>query len=255
MNSKGKNSYVEKFMKYIPDKGMENINYFLFESINRNYKKINNSEVLNALLMPSDCSYEDSDFLLNYSGFNYRHINAVLRGTWNYEKDGDFSKQNEYRAVASKLQNIIMSTPTELTDDIIVYRGVDLKYFKQYGIESLDDLKALEGQFMIERGFISTSLYEESCYFKKENTLGLNYNVKMEYMVPKEFRDGIYLNAYNSYSPNQQEFLINSANLSIVNSVVINDDNTAILRLSLIPKELYDEYYSQIANDRKKGNK
>ena len=243
MQEKGINKYIEKFLKFISEEDKINMDYFFLESLNREYKKIENSEEIPSVLVNDEISYEDSDFLLNYSGFNYKHINAVLRDTWNYEENGDISKANDYRVLASRLQQIIIEHPTTINDNITVYRGVDLGYFKQYGIDSLEDLKSLEGKYMLDRGFVSTSVQEDKCFFKKENDLGLNYNIKIEYMVPQEFKDGIYLNSAKSYTPMQEEFLINSSNLSKVSNVTINDDNTAIIRAILIPKELYDDYY------------
>lgn len=246
---KGTNKYIDRILRFISDEDKTNIDYFYLESLNRNYQRIeSNEEVLN-LLENDNISYEEADFLLNYSGFNYKHINAVLRDTWNYEENGDVNKANEYRLLANRLQQVIMTHPTKLNDNINVYRGVDLSYFRQYGIESLEDLKSLEGKHMLDRGFVSTSVQEDKCFFKKTNDLGLNYNVKIEYMVPHEFKDGIYLNGATSYTPMQEEFLINSSNLAKVSNVTINEDNTAVIKATLIPKELYDDYYKNRSNN------
>ena len=71
------------------------------------------------------------------------------------------------------------------------------------------------------------------------------YNVMIEYMIPQEFTDGIYIgnNTSFSYHPHEQEYLINAGNLSMVTSVVINDDDTAKIQAIMIPKSLYDDYY------------
>jgi len=240
---KGKNEYLEKLLSYINEEDKTNIDYFYLESFNRKYRVMNNEEELLLLLTQDDLSYEDIQTLLNYSGYNYKHINAVLRNTWNYEENGDISRAPEFRAIANKLQQVIMNHPTTLNDNMVAFRGVDLGCFKSYGIETIEDLKLLEGKYMFDRGFVSASIKEEKCFFKKDNDLGLNYNVKIEYMVPREFRDGIYLNSFMSYTPAQEEFLINSSNLSKVSGVTINEDGTAIVSATLIPKELYDDYY------------
>lgn len=235
---KGNNSYVEKFLHYIKEEDKVNMEYFYLESLTREYSSNDSSS-----LVVEELSYDDNDLLLNYSGYNYKHINAVLRGTWNYEENGDVSKADDYRMLAEHLGQIIIEHPTILSDNIMTYRGVDINCFKQYGIENLEDLKELEGKYMLDKGFISTSIDEDKCFFKKENDIGKNYNIKIEYMIPHEFRDGIFLENNSSYSPSQQEFLINASNLSRVSSVTINDDNTAIVRATFIPKELYDDYY------------
>lgn len=249
---KGTNKYIDRILRFISDEDKTNIDYFYIESLNRNYQRIESNEEALNLLENDNISYEESDFLLNYSGFNYKHINAVLRDTWNYEENGDINKANEYRLLANRLQQVIMTHPTKLNDNINVYRGVDLSYFRQYGIESLEDLKSLEGKHMLDRGFVSTSVQENKCFFKKENDLGLNYNVKIEYMVPCEFKDGIYLNGATSYTPMQEEFLINSSNLARVSNVIINEDNTAVIKATLIPKELYDDYYKNKVTQEQK---
>lgn len=248
-NEKGTNKYINTFLRFISDEDKTNMEYFYLDSLNRKYQKVDSTTDISSLLINDELSYEESDFLLNYSGFNYKHINAVLRDTWNYEDNGDISKASDYRMLANGLQQIIMEHPTTLNDNITVFRGVDLSYFKQYGIESLEDLKSLEGKHMLDRGFVSTSVQEERSFFKKGNDLGLNYNVKIEYMVPHEFKDGIYLNRSTSYTPMQEEFLINSSNLSKVSSVTINSDDTAVIKATLIPKELYDDYYKNRSNE------
>lgn len=243
INEKGTNKYVDTVLRFIKEEDKSNMEYFYLDSLNREYQKVDSTTNIFSLLVNDEITYEESDFLLNYSGFNYKHINAVLRDTWNYEENGDISKANDYHILANRLQQIIMEHPTTLNDNITVYRGVDLSYFKQYGIETLEDLKSLEGKYMLDRGFVSTSIQENRSFFNKENDLGLNYNVKIEYMVPCEFKDGIYLDGSKSYTPMQEEFLINSSNLSKVSAITINDDNTAVIKAMLIPKELYDDYY------------
>lgn len=244
---KGNNNYVEKYLRYISDEDKTNMDYFYLESLSRTYEN-NNKDVLKTVAL----SYNDNDLLLNYSGYNYRHINAALRGTWNYEENGDISKLNDYLMLAKRLEQVIYEHPTILKNNIMTYRGVDLDYFKPYGIKSLKDLKTLEGKYMLDRSFVSTSIDEYSCFYRKENDIGKNYNVKIEYMIPNEFKDGIYLEQNSSYTPNQEEFLINASNLTRVSSVSINDNNTAIVRAVVIPKELYDDYYRARENNLSK---
>ena len=244
---KGNNRYVERFLRYINEEDKANMDYFYLESLTRTYES-NNCEVL----VEGSLSYEENDLLLNYSGYNYKHINAALRGTWNYEENGDISKVNNYLTLAKKLSEIINRNPTLLNTNIMTYRGVDLPYFKQYGIESLNDLKFLEGKYMLDKAFVSTSIDENNSFFKKDNEMGKNYNIEIQYMIPQEFQDGIFLNSNNSYSSNQREFLINASNLTRVSSVTINEDDTAVIRATVIPKELYDEYYrTKLANTTK----
>lgn len=250
MEKKGTSNYVEKILRFISEENKESMNYFYLESIGREYKKVNVTEEIFDYIENDELTQTEIGALLNYSGYNFKQINAVLRDTWNYEENGNLGNMGIYRQDAEQLKNIIMEHPSKLQDNIMTYRGVDLSYFKQYGIETLEDLKSLEGRHLYDRGFVSTSLQEDKCFFGKDNELGLNYNVKIEYMIPFEFRDGIYLNANMSYTPGQQEYLINAANLSRVSSVTINEDNTAVIRTTLIPKEIYDDYYKNVITNQ-----
>lgn len=248
-NQKGISKDVRSLLRMITEEDKTNMEYFYLESLNREYRRIETASEIPTFVHNNDFSQEDISFLLNYSGYNYKHINATLRGNWNYEENGNISNMPIYREDAARLSELIMNNPSQLKDDIIAYRGVDISYFRQYGIEKLEDLLSLDGRYLHDRGFVSTSLQEDKCFFGKENELGLNYNIRIEYMIPHEFRDGIYLNANMSYTPSQEEYVINSGNMSKVGSVVINPDNTAVIRTTLIPKELYDEYYRSRNNN------
>ena len=46
-------------------------------------------------------------------------------------------------------------------------------------------------------------------------------------------------------------YLINSYNIAKVVSVNINDDNTASIVAIIIPKRIYDEYYSNVNNQNR----
>ena len=85
--------------------------------------------------------------------------------------------------------------------------ALTLAGFELEGIETLEDLKSLEGGFLLDKGFVSTSLVEDSCYYRKPNELGLNYNVKIEYLVPEEFEDGVSIGNV-SYCPGQNEYFV-----------------------------------------------
>ena len=241
----GTNKTVEQTLRYMTPDDRENLEYFCASKLSEDYQILDNESKRQALLEEATLTQDEKETLLNYSGFNYKHINAALRNNWNYELNGNSANQEEYRKIGFSIVELIRQKKTGLKENIITYRGVDLSYFKDYGITSLDELQSLEGNFLLDSGLVSTSLEEKTSYFKKENDLGLNYNIKIEYMVPQEFKDGIYLTGNASYNPEQQEFLINASNLSKVNSVTINPDNTAVIKTTLIPKEIYDSYYRE----------
>ena len=91
----------------------------------------------------------------------------------------------------------------------------------------------------------STSISEDKCFYDRDNELGKNYNVKIEYLIPEEFGDGIYLGNSNlSYTPGQDEYLINRANMSKVIGVSVDSQNNkATMMVVMIPKHIYDMSY------------
>ena len=100
----------------------------------------------------------------------------------------------------------------------------------------------MKGEFLLDKGFVSTSLVEDDCYYKKENELGLDYNVKIEYLVPEEFEDGVSIGNV-SYSPGQNEDLINAWNIASVSDVRMDGEDGAVVTALLIPKKVYDKAY------------
>lgn len=247
---KGNNRTVEMFLKFIPEEDKINIDYFYYECLNRSFKRIDSVDDVSELLENPELDDVQNDYFREYSGVNYKHINAALRQTWNYEENGHVENMEKYKILGQNIRELILEHPTILKDDIMVYRGVDLSYFKQYGINSLEELVSLKDKYMLDTGLVSTSLTEDGCYFKKENDLGLNYNIKINYMVPHEFSDGIVLDKTRAYNPEQNEFLINSSSLSKVSNVTINPDGTAFIDVMLLPRQVYDKYYRQ--SDEKK---
>jgi len=242
---KGENSNVRLLFKYIDDVKKNDIDEFVLNSLTHQYQRFSSLHDIRAVFNnPNYLTYDESLCIREYSGVNFRNINNALRDRWNYNDNGNISEKDRFLKNGTQLRNIIEKNSNSF-EDFITYRGVDLSYFKEYGIESLDDLQAMEGKFLLDKGFISTSLLESNCFFKKPNDLGINYNVKIEYLIPKDFSDGIYIgdNPSLSYSPEQYEYLINTFNISKVASVRIDQDNTATLTAVMIPKSIYDDYY------------
>lgn len=227
----------------------DNISEFCCACSSREYRVFDNSEM--ALMHCDSGSYssEVRDIFSNYSGFNYRRINACARGKWNYEKHGHFSEKERFDKLASDLRKAIDGNQRSI-GNVTVFRGVPLSYFSEYGISSLEDLESLEGCFLLDKGFVSTSFVEDSCYYRKANELGLNYNVKIEYLVPEEFEDGVSIGNV-SYSPAQNEYLINAWNMAQVVGVRMDGNDGAVVRAMLIPKKVYDKGYRYEAGIKK----
>lgn len=244
----GENKIINQIFRYISnDRKLALQEYFLI-NLGKEYKEFNSIEEINYFTKnQSEITFDDIEFLKEYSGYNYKHINNALRNRWNYEENGNIINKTRFLEDGRRLEQIISNNPTCM-GNIKVFRGVDISYFKDYGIEKLEDLIHLEGNFLYDRGFVSTSLLDSKSFFQKENEIGMNYNIKITYLIPEDFSDGIYLQEGMTYSPNQREYLINNCNLARISDVTINEDGTAHLTAVMIPKYIYDEYYEKIEN-------
>ena len=231
---------VRRIMRYISPERQNMIGSFCGESVDRQYRTFSDPELALMSINQPSLVGEDADVFLNYSGYNFRNINNAARGRWNYEENGNADKA-QFEQIASRMKNAIDQNQSSIGNTKL-FRGVTLDYFRDYGIHSLEDMDALRGQMLLDKGFVSTSLVEDRCFYKMDNDLGLNYNVKIEYLVPEEFTDGICISSL-TYSPGQCEYLINAWNMAKVVDV-IHDGDGVIVKACLVPKKVYDEYYS-----------
>ena len=231
---------VRRIMRYISPERQNMIGSFCGESVDRQYRTFSDPELALMSINQPSLVGEDADVFLNYSGYNFRNINNAARCRWNYEENGNADKA-QFEQIASRMKNAIDQNQSSIGNTKL-FRGVTLDYFRDYGIHSLEDMDALKGQMLLDKGFVSTSLVEDRCFYKMDNDLGLNYNVKIEYLVPEKFTDGICLSSL-TYSPGQCEYLINAWNMAKVVDV-IHDGDGVIVKACLVPKKVYDEYYS-----------
>ncbi len=179
--------------------------------------------------------------LKGYTGLNFKKINSLLRKIWNYEELGIKTELDEKKIQADiALIDEIISYFPESMEPFITYRGTTIDAFKQYNIESIEELNNLNGKFLYEEAYTSTSLDENKSYYNK-NIYGTVTNIEIKYIVPPHFNDGIPLTTSNlSYSPNLQEYLIGRNALSKVIKVETKI-KTAIITVILIPKKIWDK--------------
>lgn len=203
------------------------------------YEKPNFSEEINNFL--SNISEEQLLTLKGYSGLFSKKINAILRNNWNYDEHGKKTIEEEQKIKndISIIDEIISNYPPN-NYAFITYRGTSLDSLKKYGIDSLEDIIYLKGKYMYEEGYTSTSLEEQESYFNKEIYGKIN-NIEIKYVIPPNSKDGIPLTTNDlSYSPNQQEYLIERNSLSKVIDVKING-TTAVITAILIPKSIWNK--------------
>ena len=129
-----------------------------------------------------------------YTSYNFRNINNTLRRNWNYEENGLLTQEKikEYEKLCYEIRKIIEKFPS-LNMDLITYRGVNIRAFKDYGINDISELDYLKGNYIYEPGFTSTSLFRNNSFFIKEPEWGGECDIEIEYYIAKESQDGALL--------------------------------------------------------------
>ena len=245
--------FCRSYVRIIEASGkMETVREFLDDAVDRNYKSYDNSEELHAGLadykaaIADTFTLGDAQKIRGYSGFSeFQLVNQTARGIWNPDVLG--IKTDKLVARAKELTDDIEDTlerAPSLGEDTTVYRGTNLDGFRDYDIHSLDELAKLKNQFYIDRGFLSTSMTRDESFFQQEfdDTYRKPCNIQVRYQVPKEFHKGIALiDKQFSYSPQQNEFLMDKNLLSYISDVQVDSENNcAYLTATIIPTELYD---------------
>ncbi len=238
-------------LNYIGKEKIKEIDMFILDMLSREYKSFaSNEDIVECLeayieKYKERLSYQEQQTLKSYTGLAFRRINSILRGSWDYEINGALTP--EIKAESNQLADAIRTTlmkSESLPMDMKVYRGVSLSTFRAYGVNSLSDLKKMENKYMYEDGFTSTTLIREESFFYKQTEWGEKANIEVEYLIPNESDDGAFLNdASVSFSPNQDEYLINSGSLFKVISVDIDEKtNQARVRMALVPQKVWSPY-------------
>lgn len=188
-------------------------------------------------------SPDDMASLREYTGYFFRFINNVMRGKWNYQENGQLTEENQSRYLASgqSVKKLIHKFPG-LNTNLKTYRGVSIRAFQDYGITQLEDLVHMQGKYMYEKGFSSTSVVRSHSFFEKKQDWGDYCNIEIEFLIPEESNDGaLLLKDSLSYSEGQLEYVLNSDSLFKITTVKVDSENNrAYLTAVLIPKILWD---------------
>ncbi len=153
-----------------------------------------------------------------YTGDDYRKINNYLRGIADFLNDVESSVIDNIKSGLNKA-----SVPY----DIQVYRGTDLKPFKN--LYKIDDegkivVDSLVGKTVKDNGFVSTAMVKESSFD--------HMNVSWEINVPKE-ANADYVGKI-SYIPTEAELLFNSEQEMVIKSVSVDNIGKLHVILDLI---------------------
>ena len=245
--------YCRSCVRIIESRGeMETVREFIDNAVDRNYKTYDDPTALSEGLhaykaaLADTFTLGDAAKIRGYSGFSeFQLVNQVARGIWNPDILGPKTEKLMARAkeLTTDIQDTLERAPS-LGEDTAVFRDTNLDGFRDYGIHSLDELTKLQNQFYIDRGFLSTSMTRDESFFQKgfDDTYRKPCNIQIRYQVPKEFHKGIALiNKELSYSPQQNEYLMDKSLLSYISDVQIDSENDcAYLTATVIPTELYD---------------
>lgn len=244
-----KDLVTDYILRDIGEKKVSELNSFCDEVSNKNFKRFSSfDDALNYFegsneYLHQRASYKELEDIKYYSGFSYVNINALLRGTWNYERNGIASdeKKREYLRVAEDISKTI-SKCAQSTGNIITYRGVNINTFYRFGIQSIKDLPTLVGSYIYDAGFLSTSLVQNESFFARKLDWHEDCNVEIELMLSEECDDAIpLLSTSTSYSPNQVELLINKGSLIKVVGVSLSEDGQkATVRAVHVPRKMWD---------------
>ena len=246
---KGLSNLTKNLFRYLEPGKEEEMDIYISDVMDREYLSLESDEEVSQVFgeMAADftmgLTYKEALSLRSYTGFSHKEINALLRDKWNYEQHGLLTdeKRREYSQIGEDVEKVVFKFPP-LDRNIKVYRGVTLAQFRDYGINSLDELTAMQGKYFYDSGFTSTSLVRKSSLYNTEAFQIGKRNIEIEYLIPEECHDGaLLLDEYTSHYKAENEYIINSGSLIRILSVDIDkQNNTAFLRAILVPKKVWD---------------
>ncbi len=250
---KGTNYSVECALNYIKATKRQEIEQYIADCLNRDFVVSSSNELLEekAAEFIDKLNPSEQSTIRSYTGFQFRNINAILRDNWSYEVNGQLTPKlrEEYYNLAEEIRQILYKA-VPISQNIKCYRGVSLSAFSSYNIFTMKDLYFLQGKYLYEPGFTSTSIdKEKSFFYTNPYTLTGKPNILIEYLIPEESDDGVLLSTSNiSFSPNQSEFIINSSSLFKVLDVQIDETKVvAYLKAILVPEKIwnYQDYLQE----------
>lgn len=250
--TKSPNRTCNFYLREIERQGrMTDVESFLNSALHRDYHEPASPAELSTFateyadLIDPCLNPEDKAALKRYSGYNYRLINQVSRGQWDYDILGQQTPEKVANAEEdiANIRHAIQAAPTPGID-LITHRGTNLDSFSSYGINSLNDLANLKNNLFLETGFTSTSLSSNHSFINRndfDDPLRKSCNIAIEYHIPAEANEVIGLLSSDTAYDNQYEILIDRDSLSYISSVEISPDQTsAKLQMTLIPRQIYD---------------
>ena len=97
---------VRRIMRYISDERQNMIGSFCGECKDREYQSFVDPEMALMSIPQPSLVGDDADIFVNYSGYNFRHINNAMRGRWNYEENGNLDKRS-FEEIGNRMKSVI----------------------------------------------------------------------------------------------------------------------------------------------------
>ena len=188
--NKGESNITNLVLKLIDNDTKEEINNFIKNLQTKKFYNLTTYEEILKLFkeeinnFPYSLSEEEQLNIKFYSGYYYKFINSILRDTWNYEENGklDTNAKEKYKKIANSIKKSLTKIPS-LPINLYTYRGTNIDTFKEYNIDSLEELIYMKGKYFYERGFTSTSILEKNSYYNKIPDNNKPYNIKIKYLI------------------------------------------------------------------------
>lgn len=247
---KGTNYNTKSVLDYIGLERMSEIESYIDIILKEDFMSFSNEEELNRTFssyinnLLTSLSNDEISKILRYTGIDFRRVNPILRGYWDYDKSGALTDEvkKDALALAREINKIILKRAYSLGFNFKTYRGTSIRSFYSYGITSLEELVLLKDKYLYELGFTSTSLLPETSFFARKPEWGDLCNIEIEYLIPKDSCDGIALLSDNlSYSNSQNEFLINDGTLfKVIDIAVDKENNCAHIKMILVPEKVWN---------------
>ncbi len=153
--------------------------------------------------LPLHQNYQLTKVFLQQYGLSNKYIAAIQSSIKNLDS---------YYHLDEILENLDKGLKTSLPKSVELYRAVKSSFLKQR-LKPGEDLKSLVGQIIEESGYSSTSLLYDTSFAKYDE-----YDVVFDIYAP-EGTQGIQVTPFSSYGNAEQEVLLNSNDLVIVDVI------------------------------------
>ena len=189
--------------------------------------RYDNSEELRSLREESEkwiggLSDSEKDSIYQYTSVHFRDINPMLRS----DKDPILATRDEVSEWVTNIDSALAKA--ELSDDIVVYRGIDESFFgEKYTAQEINEFIA--GHTLTDKGYWSTSANKESLpRFADQKPY------VMEVKVPKGTGRGQYVSQISAHKKEDEYLISRGSSYKIVSAR--QERGKIVIEAELVPK-------------------